>query len=76
MALSPDGKHVAAACFDGVICIFNWKTKQLVEKYKHKYFLLITDLLQNLIISYATKTASNILLFSRTKSSNIYRVIK
>ena len=32
MEWSADGQHLAAGCVDGVIAVFNWHTRKMVEQ--------------------------------------------
>lgn len=47
LSLSPDGKYIAAGCYDGNILVFNISTKTCVDRYKHENGFTITSLAWN-----------------------------
>ncbi|KAK3093566.1 hypothetical protein FSP39_017398 [Pinctada imbricata] len=47
LEISPDGKHLAAGCYDGHILIFNLNSKKCVEKFKHERGFSIMSLAWN-----------------------------
>ncbi|KAL8588870.1 hypothetical protein ACOMHN_051464 [Nucella lapillus] len=47
VSMSPDGQFVAAACLDGVMAVFNWQKRTLVERRRHEKGLTITAVAWN-----------------------------
>ncbi|XP_064600556.1 WD repeat and HMG-box DNA-binding protein 1-like [Liolophura sinensis] len=47
VTFSPCGNYLAASCVDGVVCVWDWKTKKCVSRTKHDKNLMITALAWN-----------------------------
>ncbi|XP_076442996.1 WD repeat and HMG-box DNA-binding protein 1-like [Babylonia areolata] len=47
VSLSFDGQYLAAACGDGLIAVFDWQKRKLVEKRRHEKGLTITAIAWN-----------------------------